>query len=148
MIIVNRLILVLTVLVFSTASVMAGSVNVDSSGLAIKGFDPVAYFSDNKALKGNQKFRHKFGGAVYQFASQKNLDLFSKNPGKYTPQYGGYCAYGVAQGYKVKIEPEQFSVVKGKLYLNYNAGVQRSWKKDVSGYVSKANSNWTKISNN
>lgn len=143
-----RFLLVLFSLFVLTGASYAGSVNVTPSGVAIRGYDPVAYFTVAKAVRGNKQLSYRHRGATYHFSSQKNLDLFSKNPGKYAPQYGGFCAYGVAQGYKVKIEPEQFSVVKGKLYLNYNAGVQRSWKKDVPGYVAKANSNWPKISGN
>ena len=124
----------------------AGSLNLDSNGLAIQGYDPVAYFTQSAAVKGSSDFMAKHEGATYHFASAENRDLFSANPAKYVPAYGGYCAYGVTQGAKVPVEPDKFAVVDGKLYLNYNAAVQSLWDKDRSGYISKADKAWPGLS--
>lgn len=105
---------------------------------AIRGYDPVAYFLDGKPVKGSEQFVHSWMGAKWQFASQDHLDRFKAEPVKYAPQYGGYCAYGVASGYAVKIEPDQWSVVDGKLYLNYDAEVSKKWNQDRAGFIRKA----------
>ncbi len=105
---------------------------------AINGYDPVAYFTVGKPLKGQDNFSTEWMGAKWKFASQANLDLFKSNPEKYAPQYGGYCAYGVTKGTLVKIEPDQFTVRDGKLYLNYDADVQAKWLKDPAGYIKDA----------
>jgi YHS domain-containing protein len=105
---------------------------------AINGYDTVAYFTDGKPVKGRDGFVHEWMGAKWKFDSQAHLDLFKASPEKYAPQYGGYCAYGVAQDALVKVEPEQFTVREGKLYLNYDADVQAKWKKDPAGFIKQA----------
>jgi YHS domain-containing protein len=105
---------------------------------AINGYDTVAYFTDGKPVKGQDGFATEWMGAKWKFDSQAHLDLFKANPEKYAPQYGGYCAYGVTQDALVKVEPEQFTVRDGKLYLNYDADVQAKWKKDPAGYIKQA----------
>ena len=112
------------------------------SGAAIRGYDPVAYFTDSKPVKGDAKYTYSWKGATWRFASAANRDAFAASPEKYAPQYGGYCAYGVASGYAVKTEPDAWSVVDGKLYLNYDRNVQASWVKDIPGYIRKADANW------
>jgi YHS domain-containing protein len=116
----------------------------DSSG-AIRGYDPVAYFTQSRPVKGLREFTHRWNGATWRFASAENRDRFAAEPHKYAPQYGGYCAYGVASGYAVKIEPDAWSVVDGKLYLNYDRSVQKSWQADVPGYIRKADANWPSV---
>ena len=105
---------------------------------AINGYDTVAYFTENKPVKGRDTFATDWMGAKWKFASQANLDLFKANPEKYAPQYGGYCAYGVTKDALVKVEPEQFTVRDGKLYLNYDADVQATWLKDPAGFIKAA----------
>lgn len=105
---------------------------------AINGYDTVAYFNAMRAVKGDDRYVHEWMGAKWKFSSQANLDLFKANPERWAPQYGGYCAYGVAQDKLVKVEPEQFTVRDGKLYLNYDADVQATWLKDTAGYVRAA----------
>ena len=112
---------------------------------AINGYDPVAYFTVSQAVKGNEAHSLKWKGATWYFSSAENLNAFRGNPEKYAPAYGGFCAYGVAGGYKVKIEPDAWAIVDGKLYLNYDQGVQRKWNKDREGYIKKANQNWTDL---
>ena len=105
---------------------------------AINGHDAVAYFTVGKPVMGKDAFVFEWMGAKWKFASQANRDLFKASPEKYAPQYGGYCAYGVAQGYLVKVEPDQFTVLDGKLYLNYDADVQAKWRKDPVAYIKTA----------
>jgi YHS domain-containing protein len=112
---------------------------------AIVGYDPVAYFTQNKAVKGSEAFVHQWNGAKWKFANQEHLTLFKASPEKYAPQYGGYCAYGVSQGYLVKIDPQQFTVTGGKLYLNYDSSVQKDWLKDINGHVVKADKQFKKL---
>jgi YHS domain-containing protein len=95
-------------------------------------------------VKGSSQFKHEWKGATWRFASAANRDAFAAAPEKFAPQYGGYCAYGVANGYTVSTVPEAWTVVDGKLYLNYSLGVQADWRKDPSGYIRKANANWPK----
>lgn len=112
---------------------------------AIRGYDPVAYFLDGKPVQGSAQFVHSWMGAKWQFASQDHLERFKAEPAKYAPQYGGYCAYGVASGYAVKIEPDQWSVVDGKLYLNYDADVSKKWNRDRAGFIRKADGLFDKL---
>jgi len=109
------------------------------TGIAIRGYDTVAYFTDGKPRKGSDDFTTDWMGATWKFASQEHLDLFAAEPEKYAPQYGGYCAYGVAVDDLVRIEPDQWSIVDEKLYLNYDKKVQRNWEKDIGGYIKTAN---------
>ena len=111
---------------------------------AIRGYDPVAYFAEGRPVKGKPELTHRWKGATWRFASAANRDRFAQAPEKYAPHYGGYCAFGVAGGYAVKTEPDAWSVVDGKLYLNYDRGVQRRWSEDIPGYVRKADANWPK----
>jgi YHS domain-containing protein len=119
--------------------------NVDSSGLALKGYDPVAYFSEGKPVPGRPEFTARHEGATYRFASAANRDAFAAAPGKYAPQYGGYCAYGMASGYKAPIEPDAWTIVDGKLYLNYNQSVRSRWSADIPGFIRKAEANWPSV---
>lgn len=120
----------------------SGLFGYDPSGVAIRGADTVAYFTQMQYLPGTDEFTTQWNGATWKFSSQEHLDLFIADPEKYAPQYGGYCAYGVAQDYLVKIEPEAWSIVDGKLYLNYSAKVQKEWEQDIPGFISQANQNF------
>jgi len=114
-------------------------------GGAINGYDPVAYFTQGKPVKGKSAHALKYKGANWRFASEKNRLAFKQNPQKYAPQYGGYCAYAVSQGYTASTDPDAWSIVNGKLYLNYSKGVRSKWSKDRPGYIRKANANWPKV---
>ena len=140
-----KAILTFLLLSLATAAHAAGESNVDSSGLALKGYDPVAYFSEKKPVRGKPEFTATHEGTTYRFASATNRDAFAAAPAKYAPQYGGYCAYGMASGYKAPIEPDAWTVVDGKLYLNYNQSVRSRWAGDVPGYVRKADANWPTV---
>ena len=121
---------------------------IGSKGTAIKGFDPVAYFTVGKPTKGSSEHTSKYKGATWKFASAENKSLFDENPEKYVPAYGGYCAYGVAQGYLVKIEGNAWAIRGGKLYLNYDRGVQKRWSKKPGSYIKTANTKWPKLIGN
>lgn len=117
----------------------------EQNGLAIDGYDPVAYFTEKKPVKGVPEFRADYHGSTFQFVSVDHRDAFAADPAKYAPQYGGYCAYGVAKGYKAKIDPEAFSVVHGTLYLNYSDAIRMRWLSDVPGYIQQADANWPEV---
>ena len=118
----------------------------ERSGAAIDGYDPVAYFKENKPVKGSSAFTTTHEGSTFRFASAANRDAFVADPGKFAPQYGGFCAYAVANGYKAKIEPDAFTIVDGKLYLNYDQSIQRRWRRDIPGYIRKGDRNWPEVS--
>jgi YHS domain-containing protein len=126
------------------ASISAGDF-YERDGAAIRGYDPVAYFTDRKPVKGSPSYRTEFRGSTFQFASAANRDAFAAAPEKYAPQYNGYCAFGVAGGYKAAVDPAAFTVVDDKLYLNYNRSVQSQWRADVPGFIAKADRNWPKV---
>jgi YHS domain-containing protein len=114
-------------------------------GVAISGYDPVAYFAEMKPVKGSPEFHAEYQGSTFHFSTAANRDTFIPNPDKFAPQYGGYCAFGMARGYKAVIDPAAFTVVDDKLYLNYSKTVRSQWVSDISGYISKANANWPEI---
>jgi YHS domain-containing protein len=111
-------------------------------GLAIRGFDPVAYHTEGKPVRGSSDFTHSYKGAVWRFTSAANRDAFAAEPARYAPQYGGYCAWAVAQGYTAAIDPDAWHIEDGRLYLNYSRSVQRRWAADIPGHISKADGNW------
>ena len=117
----------------------------NSDGIAIRGYDPVGYFTVGKPVEGKAEFATEWKGATWRFASAENLATFKANPGKYAPKYGGYCAYAVSQGYTASTEPDAWKIVDGKLYLNYNKSVQKRWEKNIPGYIADANTNWPGI---
>lgn len=120
-------------------------VNKNLFGTALKGYDPVAYFKEGRPVKGKDEFRYDWMGAKWYFASAANRDEFAKNPEKYAPQFGGYCAWAVGHGYTASIDPEAWKIVDGKLYLNYSKDVQKMWEQDVPGWIKKGNENWPRL---
>ena len=115
------------------------------AGVAIEGTDPVAYFEEGKPVAGSSDFEHEWMGATWRFASAANRDRFAADPEKYAPEYGGYCAWAVSQGYTAKIDPAAWKIVDGKLYLNYSKDVQTQWSADIPGNITKGDANWPKI---
>lgn len=115
------------------------------SGNAIRGYDPVAYFTESKPVKGNEKLVYKWNNANWYFSSQENLDLFKANPEKYAPQYGGYCAYGLSNGYKAPTDADAWTIDNDKLYLNYNKEVRDMWNKERKERIEKADKNWPQV---
>ena len=122
-----------------------GLFGYEPNGIAIRGYDTVAYFTQSMPVEGNEKFTTQWSDATWKFSTQEHLDLFIAEPEKYAPQYGGYCAYGVAQESLVKIEPEEWSILDGKLYLNYNSKLNREWRKDTAGYIKTADELFEKL---
>lgn len=118
------------------------------SNNAIKGYDSVAYFTEGKPVKGDKKYSLEYKGAKWLFSSQANLNLFQSNPEKYSPQYGGYCAYAVSQNTTASIEPELFTIENGKLYLNYNKSVNQKWLANKAAFIVDADKNWPQLLNN
>lgn len=129
-----------------TGSPAANAIEPVNVGLlgrtAIDGHDPVAYFVEGRPIKGSREFTHEWRGAVFRFANAKNLAAFQAAPEKYAPQYGGYCAWAVSQGYTADVDPDAWKIVDGRLYLNYNRDVQKKWEADVPGHIRQADANW------
>lgn len=112
---------------------------------AIRGHDPVAYFTESKPVKGKAEFTATWMGATWRFASAKNRDMFKADPARYAPQFGGYCAYAVSRGYTASTDPNAWTIVDGKLYLNYSVSVMQTWRKDTATYIARARANWPKV---
>ncbi|HEY2013457.1 MAG TPA: YHS domain-containing (seleno)protein [Bryobacteraceae bacterium] len=130
---------------FSCATIaLAGKADsvYTQGGLAIRGYDTVAYHQEARPIKGSPQFSYQWMGATWLFATAENRDRFQAEPARYAPQYGGYCAYAVSQGHTASIDPEAWKIVDGKLYLNYSRDVQKKWQQDVPGYIQKADKNW------
>ncbi|BCE01173.1 YHS domain-containing (seleno)protein [Marinicellulosiphila megalodicopiae] len=139
----NKFLVAISVLVVSVFSHAKQDVYTSfASDEAIKGYDPVAYFTQNEAVQGSDDFSFNWMDVTWLFASKQNLDLFKSNPEKYSPQFGGYCAFAMASGKKVKINPKNFSIIDDKLYLNYNSKVQQNWLKDSEALIKRANDVW------
>ena len=117
-------------------------------GVGAGGYDVVAYQTENAAKAGDENISANFEGVKYRFISEANRTTFTADPARYLPAYGGYCAYAVSQGYTAKIDPEAFTVVNGKTYLNYSKGVQSKWQQDTAGYISSGDANWPKVLGN
>jgi len=115
------------------------------SDQAIRGYDTVAYFTQGKPVQGNEKFTTEYNQATWLFSSQENLDLFLTNPEKYSPQYGGYCAYAVAHNKTASVQPELFAIVEDKLYLNYSQSINQKWAADKQKLIEAADKNWPKL---
>jgi YHS domain-containing protein len=112
---------------------------------AIGGYDPVAYFKESKPVPGKKEISFLWKGETWYFASTENRNSFKKDPAKYEPQFGGFCAYGVAEGHKAKIDPQAWTIVDGKLYLNYNQDVRTLWNKDQKKFIDQAQKKWADV---
>ncbi len=123
-----------------------GQYNTLYAGLGAKGYDVVAYFTDGKPVPGKGDFTHSYGGVTWQFASAEHRDQFKANPAKFAPQYGAFCAWGVAEGKLFDIDPVNgWKIVDGKLYLVFNGDILKAWENDIPGFVKKAEGNWSKL---
>ncbi len=141
----NRIAAFAAGLLLAMGAAEAGTVNTEN-GVAIKGYDPVAYFTQHQAVKGSAAFQSGYEGATYWFASAEDKKLFEAQPAHYAPRYDGFCAFGASQGHKADIDPTAFSIIDGQLYLNYSHDVQAQWKTDIPGYIVKADQNWPEVS--
>jgi len=136
---------VVTVLVLaglSSAALAKELNNLDGNGVALQGYDPVAFFTDNRPIKGNQQFQSKYHDAIYYFASAEHKAAFEKDPAKYEPQFGGFCAYGVSRGKTVPIKIEAWQIVNGRLLMQYDLDVKANFNTDPQGNLTKADKSW------
>ncbi len=117
-------------------------INVDANGAAIRGYDTVAFFAENSAVKGNPTFEYAWNGAKWVFANAENLEKFKADPAAYAPQFGGYCSYAVSHGYTADGDPETWKIVDGKLYLNYNQKAKDAWEKEQDKFIQDGEKNW------
>ncbi len=119
--------------------------STDENDVILAGHDAVAYFTENAPVLGHPQYTAQYRGAVYRFASAQNRDSFQASPEKYAPAYGGYCALGTSFGKKFAVDGQAFEIVEGRLYVNKNLGVYKSWKKDIPGNIVKAEGQWPSI---
>lgn len=124
---------------------LADPVNHTGQNVAIKGYDPVAYFEQSRPVMGSAQFTHSYMGATWWFANAADRDKFVQAPEKFAPQFGGYCAYAVSEGHTASIDPEAWKIVDGKLYLNYSKGVQKKWAEDQLRRIDVGNKNWPSL---
>lgn len=121
-------------------------VGVEGANIAVSGYDTVSYFQGNGVpVLGDARFTVEHDGAEFRFASQRNADLFAENPDAYAPQYGGHCAWAMSRGSLAPGDPELYKIVDGKLYLNFNQQVQRTWLGDIEGFIAKSDPAWAQI---
>ena len=143
---IARAFAVLVLVVGAAGAAQAQKAEIFSvNGAAIGGYDPVAYFTENKPVKDSPHYSAEWKGAVWHLQSAANRDAFKAAPEKYAPQYGGYCAFGASEGYAVKTEPDAWSIVGGKLYLNYNTTVRGKWSENKDDRIRRADRNWPEI---
>jgi YHS domain-containing protein len=116
-----------------------------SASAAVRGYDVVAYFDQGQPVKGRKEFAHTWMGASWRFSSEENRDRFAADPARYAPQYGGYCAYAVSEGYTAPTDPDAFQIRNGKLYLNYSKKVQELWLEDADRRIAQADRNWPSL---
>ena len=133
--------IIVAALLSACANISSNPTFQDDAG-ALRGYDPVAYFTEDKPVQGSPDFTTNNNGATWYFSSVANKAMFEENPQKYSPQYGGYCAYAMSYGFVVSSDPAAFSLVDGKLYLNYSLGVRETWLEDVPGNIESADNNW------
>lgn len=112
---------------------------------AVGGFDPVAYFTDGRPIEGRRDLTYQWQGVTWMFATPAHLEQFKADPARYAPQFGGYCAWAVSQGYTAPADPQAWKIVDGRLYLNYNLDVQKAWAQDIPGNIAKGETNWPTV---
>ena len=136
---------VVTLMIFASLSTVALAKelnNLDGNGVALQGYDPVAFFTDGRPVRGNQQFQTQYHGATFYFASAGHKATFAKEPAKYEPQFGGFCAYGASRGKTVPIKIEAWQIVNGRLLMQYDLDVKGKFNSDPQGNLSKADKNW------
>ena len=139
----KKLLLVFTTLVVVSAIMSAKELqNLDGSGVAIQGYDPVAFFLDGRPIKGNPQFQSQYRGGKYYFASEEHKAAFDKEPARYEPQFGGYCAYGASRGNKAPVKIEAWQIVDGRLLMQYDLDVKSKFNQDQQQNLQKADQNW------
>lgn len=129
---------------FLSPDAAAAGVNADA-GVAVRGTDVVAYFTEGRPVPGRAEFTHAWRGATWRFASAGNRDRFAADPDRFAPAYGGFCAFAVSEGYTAPIDPNAWRIVDGRLFLNYSRSVQQRWERDIPGRVARADANWLRL---
>jgi hypothetical protein len=140
--VLHRYLFALFLALAAATAASAERVNADRHGVALKSYDVVAYFTEGRAVEGVAAFEHVLDGVRYRFASAANRDRFAREPRRFLPQYGGFCAWAVSRGYTADTDPLAWRIVDGRLFLNYSRSVQRKWETDVPGNVAKGDANW------
>lgn len=121
---------------------VAAEAQFQVSGVALGGYDPVSYFRQQEAARGNPEYRHRYNGSTWHFSNELHRDLFAEDPRQYAPQYGGFCAYAITQGQLVPVDPYAWTIHEGKLYLNYSTRVRAAWRANLDRYLEAAAENW------
>ncbi|WP_208348080.1 YHS domain-containing (seleno)protein [Pseudaestuariivita rosea] len=132
---------------FATVARAATPTIYAEDGVAVDGTDVVAYFTEGQPVAGNPDLTHDWMGATWRFSTEENRAAFIENPESFAPQYGGYCAYAVSEGYTASTVPEAWRIVDDKLYLNFSRRVQRRWERDIPGRIASADANWPAVLN-
>lgn len=141
----NMLILILLTSIMGSPLVAGSDPVFTRWGVAIRGYDPVAYFTQGEPVEGSKTFRTEWNGAEWRFVNAEHLNLFNADPERYAPQYGGYCAWAVANNYTASTQPEAWTIFEDKLYLNYSLSVRGQWEQDIPGNVIKGDANWPSV---
>ena len=139
--------LIIAVVFISTSSIVQAQKSpvYAPNGIALEGYDAVAFFTQSKPVKGSASFSYNWEGAKWLFADKADLEKFRESPTKFAPQYGGYCAYGVSQGHKAPVQTDTWTILNNKLYFNYNSKVKETWVKNQSEYIDQANKKWPSV---
>lgn len=142
----KTIVIVFTGALLAASPALAGElVNKDGDNVAIKGYDPVAYFTEGRPVPGQAAFDHEWQSAIWRFASAAHRELFASAPDKYAPRYGGFCAGAMALGFKSPIDPEAWVIVDGRLYLNYDKGGRNEFAAEPAPQIAKADANWERL---
>ena len=142
----KKICLVAAIALFTSIQLKAQKEQIyTSNSYAIAGYDPVAYFKNEKAVKGKKEYSYQWKDANWLFSTKEDMDLFAANPEKYAPQYGGYCAYGLSEGHKAPPDPNTWTIVDGKIYFNYSKDVKTMWIKNPKERIQEADKQWSSI---
>ncbi len=141
-----KILSLMATIIFSQITFAANiDMNADANDITLRGYDTVAYFKQNKPVKGSNKFSATYKNAIYHFSTEENRDLFRGNSEKYAPQFGGYCAMGVALEKKLDVDPNAWTIIEGRLYMNLNLAVLKKWSEAIPGNIKTANENWVEL---
>ena len=141
----NKMTIALILLAVGSGGAAANETVNTENGVAIKGYDPVAYFTDSEPVKGSPDITYEWGGATWQFASEDHRDLFAENPESYAPEYGGYCAWAVAHNSRADIDPNAWHIEDGRLFLNVSRIVKYRWRARMNHHIEEGDANWPSI---
>ncbi len=141
----RRTLLAAGLLLLPASLAPAGARTFAEDGVAVRGTDVVAYFTEGRPRPGLAEFEHEWQGARWLFATAAHRDAFAADPARYAPAYGGFCAFAVSEGYTAPIDPQAWRIVDGRLFLNYDLGVQRRWERDIARRITRGDANWPRL---